>query len=92
MTPDRVEIWRRYVVTRESVNGEFQVGDHIRLLDNGDLENAEAHGWMPREDVPAATEGMQVREDSEWYDRRREDSGPERDYPGRSSGRSTLPT
>jgi len=56
----------RYVVTRASEDGEFQVGDRVRLMEDGSIMNAQAEGWMPAEDVPMATRGMQVAPDADW--------------------------
>ena len=54
MTPG---IW--HTVTKASEDEEFQVGDRIRLEADGCISNAAAGGWMPAEDVPAATRGME---------------------------------
>lgn len=60
-----MKVGLRYVVTHDSVNKEFQVGDRIRLLDNGDIL-LQGWGWMEAEDLPKATEGMEVELDKEW--------------------------
>lgn len=63
----------RYIVTHDSVNLEFQRGDHIWLDEkDGSIICREAMGWMPAEDVDAATEGMEVAVDTEWIAARRE--------------------
>jgi hypothetical protein len=63
----------RYIVTRDSKNQEFQCGDHIWLDEkDGSIICREAMGWMPAEDVEAATEGMEVAVDTEWIAARRE--------------------
>lgn len=54
-----------YVVTRESRNREFQAGDRITLYADGGIGNRQAAGWMPAEDVPAATDGMECKLDTE---------------------------
>lgn len=59
----------RRIVTKASKNGEFQVGDHIILHPDGSILCREAEGWMPAEDVKAATEGMESVVDDEWYAR-----------------------
>ena len=51
----------RYVVTHPSKHGEFKVGDVIWLEEDGAIMNGTAKGWMAAEDVPAATEGMEVK-------------------------------
>lgn len=56
----------RYMVTHASQDGEFEVGDRVRMLDDGCIANINAGGWMAAEDVPAATRGMQVTLDTEW--------------------------
>ena len=61
----------RYVVTKESYDGTFEVGDHISLCANGDITNHKAHGWIDKVDVERATRGMEVEVDSEWAERRR---------------------
>jgi hypothetical protein len=48
-----------YIVTKQSIRGEFQVGDRIRLFEDGTIGNTQAGGWMEEEDIPAATEGME---------------------------------
>jgi len=50
----------RYIVTKASRNREFQVGDQIRLEADGSISNFHAQGWMPPEDVPEATRGMEA--------------------------------
>lgn len=47
------------MVTKASKGKTFLAGDHIRLLENGDVICQEAHGWIDKEDVPAATKGME---------------------------------
>ena len=56
----------RYVVTRASKDREFQVGDRIWMEPNGDIMCPAASGWMPAEDVPPATRGMQIEPDANW--------------------------
>jgi hypothetical protein len=56
----------RYVVTRDSKHREFQTGDRVRLLDDGCIENAQAGGWMPAEDVIEATDGWAIEPDANW--------------------------
>ena len=53
-----------YRVTKKSKNEEFQVGDLIQLLPDGDILSSTACGWMDKEDVDAATEGMEYELDS----------------------------
>jgi len=49
-----------FLVTHQSRNGEFQVGDRIRLVSDGSITCVDAEGWMPAEDLHEATAGMQV--------------------------------
>ena len=56
----------RYVVTRDSEHREFQVGDRIWLDSDGNITCSTANGWMPAEDVPEATRGMQIAPDAKW--------------------------
>jgi hypothetical protein len=52
-----------YIVTKQSIRGEFQVGDRINLFEDGTIGNAQAGGWMDEEDILAATEGMECAPD-----------------------------
>jgi hypothetical protein len=60
MTPG---IW--YTVTKPSKRREFQIGDRIRLEDDGTISCPAAGGWMAAEDVAAATSGMDVAVDAD---------------------------
>ena len=51
----------RCVVTHPSKNGEFKKGDVIWLEEDGAIINRTIKGWMAAEDVPEATEGMEVK-------------------------------
>ena len=51
----------RYVVTKASKYNEFQVGDIIKLMPDGSINNYNALGWMPKEHVEKATKGIRVR-------------------------------
>jgi hypothetical protein len=68
-----MKVGLRYVVTHPSVNEEFQVGDRIRLLEDGDILNITVGGWMEVEDVPLATEGMKIKVNQEWLQKQRQD-------------------
>lgn len=63
----------RYIVAAASKNEEFQVGDRIKLLDNGDLLNITAGGWMEAVNLPEATEGMEIEVDQTWLNKQRQD-------------------
>lgn len=56
----------RYVVTKASDDGTFQIGDHIMLDENGDVYCREAGGWIDAEDVPDATQGMEYTVDERY--------------------------
>ena len=60
----------RYIVTHDSKNKEFQVGDRIRL-ENGDMLNITAGGFMEAKYLTEATEGMTVEVNKEWVERQR---------------------
>jgi hypothetical protein len=67
-----MKVGRRYIVTKASDDGTFEVGDHIRLLDDGKLLCQEACGWICPEEVEIATKGMEVQIDKEWTNKQRE--------------------
>jgi hypothetical protein len=50
----------QYIVSKESLNGEFKRGDHVMLCDDGSIECCEAAGWFEAEDLPEVTRGMTV--------------------------------
>lgn len=56
----------RYIVTKCSDDGTFQVGDHIRYMEDSSVMCAEALGWIDPENVANATKGMEVEVDAEW--------------------------
>lgn len=60
-----------YIVTHDSVDMEFQCGDHIKLCPDGSIENIEAQGWIDAEDLPEATREMTVRIDTERLEKQR---------------------
>ena len=60
MTPDEMKVGPLYLVTKPSKDREFQRGDRIRLRESGSIINRRGMGWMPAEDVPEATRGMEV--------------------------------
>jgi hypothetical protein len=53
-----------YIVIKPSKNKEFQIGDHIRFMGDGSVICREAQGWIDKEDVPEATEGMEYEEET----------------------------
>ena len=66
----QVGIW--YVVTKGSNCGTFEPGDKIKLLDDGSIL-CDHQGWIDAEDVPGATEGMEVQVDTQSLAKRREE-------------------
>ena len=56
----------RYVVMRDSKHREFQVGDRVWMERDGSIMCPAARGWMPPEDVMAATEGWEIETDANW--------------------------
>ena len=62
---------KRYVVTKASDSGTFEVGDHINMTERGDINCREAQGWIDACDVPGAMKGVEVEIDREWIERRR---------------------
>ena len=66
-----MEIGKRYIVTKASADGTFEVGDHINMSECGDINCREAQGWIDACDVPASTKGMEVEIDQEWIEMRR---------------------
>ncbi len=67
-----MEIGKRYVVTKPSDDGTFEAGDCICLHQDGTVGSFTAHGWIPAEEVPASTKGMEVAIDQAWVARRKE--------------------
>lgn len=61
----------RYIVTKASRDGEFEVGDRIWLLDDGCIMNKQASAWMPTADVAEATRGMEIEPDADWASAKR---------------------
>jgi hypothetical protein len=71
MNPNEMKPGVRYVVTKASDDGTFEVGDHISLDAGGSITCVEAQGWIDAEDVPDATVGMECEIDAEWLARKR---------------------
>ena len=61
-----LKVGTRYIVTKESDDGTFEVGDQITLLESGDLLCREGGGWIESSDVEEATQGMEIKIDKEW--------------------------
>jgi len=68
----RMRIGVRYVVTKESDDGTFQVGDSIELLPDNSVGNWTVGGWIDVNDVSEAISGMMVEVDAKWLNRKKE--------------------
>ena len=62
----------RYVVTKASDDGTFELGDHITLLDDGAVSCHEANGWVEPPEVKDALKGCEFEVDSVWLARRKQ--------------------
>jgi hypothetical protein len=49
-------VGERYVVTSDSTDGTFTVGDHIWKETDGSISCVEAQGWIDAADADAATD------------------------------------
>ncbi len=67
-----MEAGKRYIVTRASDDGTFEVGDHINKNPGGSINCQEAGGWIEACDAEEATRGMECEIDQAWVARRRE--------------------
>lgn len=57
-----------YVVTKNSTDGTFRVGDLIWLSDNSDLNNASAKGWLSKNEWDIdGTNDFACRESGDYY-------------------------
>ena len=54
------------VVTKNSDDGTFIVGDHLIFYSNGDIGCIEAQGFIIAEEVKKATKGMEYEIDTDW--------------------------
>jgi ABC-type sugar transport system ATPase subunit len=62
-----------YIVTKPSDDGTFEVGDRIQLMDDGAILCVQARGWVDREDVKEAIQGMNYEVDTEYIEQRKAD-------------------
>ena len=60
----------RYIVTKASDDGTFEVGDHIHLCKDGTILCVEATAWVAAEDTPMALNGVEVAIDQDWVKKR----------------------
>ena len=66
-----MEVGKRYVVTKPSDDGTFEIGDHISMNADGSINDLEAQGWIDSCDVDEATKGMEVEIDKQWVEQRK---------------------
>lgn len=66
-----MEIGKRYVVTKASKDGTFEIGDHVSVNNDGSINCLEAGGWIDPADAAEATAGMEVEIDREWLERQK---------------------
>lgn len=62
----------RYIVTKDSNDGTFVVGDKIELLHDNAVGNWTVGGWIDAVDVQEATAGMEVEIDTVWLNRKKD--------------------
>ena len=62
----------RYIVTKDSDDGTFVVGDKVELLHDNAVGNWTVGGWIDAVDVPEATAGMEVEIDTVWLNRKKD--------------------
>lgn len=67
MTPNA-----RYVVTHPSNDGTFQFNDHIWKANDGSIMCQEAQGWIPEDEVDAASKGFQLQLDQDYITKRKQ--------------------
>lgn len=65
----KVGTW--YIVTKGSDDGTFEVGDHITILEDGDILHREAGGWLDSSDVKESIKGMEIQVDKEWVKKKK---------------------
>ena len=62
----------RYIVTKDSDDGTFVVGDKVELLHDNAVGNWTVGGWIDAVDVQEATAGMEVEIDTVWLNRKKD--------------------
>ena len=67
-----MEAGKRYVVTKASDDGTFEIGDHITLHTDGTIGCREAAGWIEQPDAEGAIKGCELAIDQEWVERRKQ--------------------
>lgn len=66
-----MKIGKVYVVTKESDDGTFEVGDRISLQADGDIICNEVGWCVDAKYVNDAIQGMEIEVDQEWVEKRR---------------------
>lgn len=66
-----MQIDKKYVVTKPSDDGTFEIGDHISMNKDGSITVREAQGWVTASDVTEAIKGMEVKIDQDWVELRK---------------------
>lgn len=66
-----IVVGKRYIVTRGSDDGTFEIGDHINVTADGSIICLEAQGWIDACDAVNAAKGMTVEIDHEWITMRK---------------------
>jgi hypothetical protein len=56
------------IVTKESDDGTFLVGDHLFYYEDGTVLCKEAGGWLDKEDVAEASIGMECEDNKPYLD------------------------
>ena len=72
MTFENMKVGTPYLVTKQSDDGSFQVGDQITPTIDGSISNIQAEGWLEAEDLVDATAGMECEVDRARLQRRKE--------------------
>lgn len=64
-------VGKRYIVTKASDDGTFELGDHVSMNAGGSINCREAQGWIDACNVAEASAGMAVEIDQEWIAQRK---------------------
>lgn len=66
-----IEKGKFYLVTKDSNDRTFRVGDHIKMDTDGSINCYEAGGWVDSSDVAECIKGMEAEIDKEWVKKQR---------------------
>ena len=58
---------QRYIITKESDDGTFKVGDHVIFYGDGSIGCVEAKGWILPHEAALALVGAKYQKDHEYY-------------------------